>query len=95
MSMLEQKLKLPRDLVKIENGEKVLFLNPSAPDWIVVSKNGAAILRLCNGKRTVEDISESLSMFWRKGSKSDIIKFIEGIISNTSFFSPPSTLPVY
>jgi len=93
--MLEQKLKLPRDLVKIENGEKVLFLNPSAPDWIVVSKNGAAILRLCNGKRTVEDISESLSMFWRKGSKSDIIKFIEGIISNTSFFSPPSTLPVY
>jgi radical SAM protein with 4Fe4S-binding SPASM domain len=95
MSMSEQKLKLPSDLVKIENGEKVLFLNPSAPDWIVVSKKGAAILQLCNGKRTVEDISESLSMFWRKGSKSDIIKFIEDIISNTTFFFPPSTLPAY
>jgi radical SAM protein with 4Fe4S-binding SPASM domain len=93
--MLEQKLKLPSDLVKIENGEKVLFLNPSAPDWIVVSKNGAAILQLCNGKRSVEDISESLSMFWRKGSKAEIIKFIENIISNTTFFSPPTTFPVY
>lgn len=95
MSILHQKLKLPNDFVKIENGERVLFLNPSAPDWIVVSKNGAAILQLCNGKRTVEDISESLSMFWRKGSKAEIIKFIESIISDTTFFSPPSTLPVY
>ena len=95
MSILQQKLKLPNDFVKIENGEKVLFLNPSAPDWIVVSKNGAAILQLCNGKRTVEDISESLSTFWQKGSKAKIIHFIENIISDTTFFSPPSTLPVY
>jgi len=77
MSLLQQKLKLPNDFVKIEEGGKVLFLNPSVPDWIVVSKNGAAILQLCNGKRTVEDISEALSTFWRKGSKVEIIKFIE------------------
>jgi len=38
MSILQKKLKLPNDFVKIENGEKVLFLNPGAPDWIVVSK---------------------------------------------------------
>lgn len=95
MSLLQQKLKLPNDFVKIEEGGKVLFLNPSVPDWIVVSKNGAAILQLCNGKRTVEDISEALSTFWRKGSKVEIIKFIENIISDTTFFSPPSTYPVY
>jgi len=95
MSILEQKFKIPNDFVKIENGEKVLFLNPNAPDWIVVSKNGAAILQLFNGKRTVEDIAESISTFWRKGSKAEIIKFIENVISDTTFFSPPSARPAY
>jgi hypothetical protein len=95
MSILQQKFQLPNDLIKIERGEKVLFLNPSSPDWIVVSKNAAAILQLCNGKRTVEDISDSLSRFWRKGSKTQIIKFFESIISDTTFLSPPSTPQVY
>ena len=95
VSILQQKPKLPSDFVKIKKGDKVLFLNPSAPDWIVVSPNGAAILLLCNGKRTVENISESLSMFWRKGLKAEIIQFIENIITNTTFFSPPTASPVY
>ncbi|HEY9160229.1 MAG TPA: radical SAM protein [Desulfomonilia bacterium] len=95
MSILQQKLKLPNDFVKIKKGNKVLFLKPSAPDWIVVSKNGAAILQLCNGKRTVEDISESLSMFWRKDSKEKIIKFLENTISNTTFFAPSSAIQIY
>jgi radical SAM protein with 4Fe4S-binding SPASM domain len=95
MSILQQKLKLPTDLVKIKKGDKVLFLNPNAPDWIVVSPNGAAILQLCNGRRTVENIAESLQKFWRKDSKAKIINFIKNIISDTTFFSPPSTLPVY
>ena len=94
--ILKQRLKLPIDVVKIKKHAKVLFLSPSVPDWIVVSQNGAAILQLCNGKRTVEDISESLSTFWRKNSKNEIIKFFEDIISNTTFFSPPpKKIPVY
>ena len=95
MSILQHKFKLPNDFIKIERGEKVLFLNPSSPDWIVVSKNAAAILQLCNGKRTVEDISDSLSKFWRKGSKAQIIKFFESIISDTTFLSSPFTPLVY
>ena len=87
VSILHQQLKLPIDIVKIKKNDKVLFLNPSAPDWIVVSKNGAAILQLCNGKRTVEGIADALSMFGRKDSKEEIIKFFEDIISNTTFFS--------
>ena len=86
-SILHRKLKLPIDVVKIKKNDKVLFLNPSAPDWIVVSKNGAAILQLCNGKRNVEGIADALSMFGRKDSKEEIIKFFEDIISNTTFFS--------
>jgi radical SAM protein with 4Fe4S-binding SPASM domain len=95
MSILQQRLKLPAGLVKIKKGEKVLFLNPNAPDWIVVSHNGAAILQLCDGKRSVEDISESLSTFWRKDSKQEITKFFENVISNTTFFSPSTTPTIY
>lgn len=89
MPILSQQLKLPIDFIKIKKHNKVLFLNPSAPDWIVVSPNGAAILQLCNGKRTVEDISKSLSTFWKKNSKEEVVRFFEDIISNTTFFSPP------
>jgi radical SAM protein with 4Fe4S-binding SPASM domain len=91
VSILHQKLKLPIEVVKIKKKDKVLFLNPSVPDWIVVSKNGAAVLMLCNGKRTVGDISESLSSFGRKSSKKEIISFFENILSNTTFFSPAMT----
>lgn len=91
MSIDKHQLKLPSDVVKIKKGDKVLFMRPSAPDWIVVSKNGAAILQLCNGKRTVEDIAQALSNFGRKDSKSEIIKFFENITSNTTFFSPLNT----
>ena len=89
MSILHQQLKLPSGVVKIKKNDKVLFLNPVIPDWIVVSENGAAILQLCNGKRSVEDISDSLSTFGRKDSKNEIISFFENILSNTTFFSPP------
>lgn len=96
LPILKRQLKLPIDVVKIKKNDKVLFLSPSVPDWIVVSQNGAAILKLCNGKRTVEDISESLSTFWRKNSKNEIIKFFSDITSNTTFFSPSDKkTPVY
>jgi radical SAM protein with 4Fe4S-binding SPASM domain len=96
VSILHQQLKLPIDVVKIKKNDKVLFLNPGVPDWIVVSKNGAAILQLCDGKRTVEGIADALSMFGRKDSKKEIIKFFEDITSNTTFFSPPNIkTPVY
>jgi radical SAM protein with 4Fe4S-binding SPASM domain len=95
MSVLQQKIKFPAEFVKIKKGEKVLFLNPNNPDWIVVSQNGAAILQLCNGKRSIEDISQALSLFWRKESKKEIINFLENVISNTTFFSPSTTPPIY
>ena len=95
MSVLHQKIKLPNGFVKIAKGEKVLFLNPTVPDWVVVNKNGAAILQLCNGKRTVEDIAESLSKFWRKGSKEEILDFFQNIISTTNFFTDDFSKQVY
>jgi len=96
MSFLQTKLKLPDNFVKKKKGDKVLFINPLAPGWVVVNQDGAAIIQLCNGKRTIEDISESLSTFWKKNSKNEIIEFFENIISNTNFFSQVNTeVPEY
>lgn len=94
MDILHQQLKLPIDAVKIKKNDKILLLNPNVPDWIVVSKNGAAILQLCDGKRSVERIADALSMFGRKDSKKEIIKFFEDIISNTTFFSLTNIEPL-
>ena len=96
MTILQKKFKLPDNHIVLNRDNKVLFLNPSAPDWIVVTKNGAAILKLCNGKRTVEDISKALSRFWSGISKEDIVNFFKNIDSNTTFLSLPIVKsPIY
>lgn len=84
---LNTRLKLPKNVVKKIKRDKVLFLNPEAPDWIVVSKNGAAILQLCNGKRSIRDIANALSQFGRDNFKEEIFGFFSEILSKTTFFS--------
>ena len=95
MSVLKQKPRMPAGCVKIEKGGKVLFLKPQEPDWIVVSPNGGIVLQLCNGKRSVEEIAKSLSIFRGEGTKEEIAGFLEQIISSTTFFAEPSAPPTY
>ncbi len=52
---------LPLDTVLIERDGKFLFLSPSRPDWIVVNKNTAISLSLCDGSRTKDEIRNELS----------------------------------
>lgn len=49
-------LKLPPSVEQIERGDKVIFLNPEMPAWLVTNANGASLLSLCNGENAVEDI---------------------------------------
>ncbi|MDP3014070.1 MAG: hypothetical protein Q8M92_07515, partial [Candidatus Subteraquimicrobiales bacterium] len=52
---------LPHDILIKKKGDKFLFLNPSAPAWIITNSNGANALKLCNVKRTVSEISKRIS----------------------------------
>ena len=45
----------------MEHGDKILFLVPSKPDWVITNKNGAIAISLCNGERTIEDIKHILA----------------------------------
>ena len=53
---------LPDETVVFTEGDKVLFLIPSKPDWVIVNKNTALALALCNGNNTINDIKEKLSI---------------------------------
>ena len=87
--MIDQSPKLPVNFVTRRKGDKFLFLNTKVPDWIVTNSNGALALRLCNGKRTIGNISSILSTFAKRDIKDEISNFFQEIISKTNFFSTP------
>ncbi len=80
-------LKLPKDIKVLKKEKKYLFLSPSIPAWIVVNANGARALKLCNGKRTVEEISRILS---KNTPKEQSVKdFFQEAAAATRLFSFP------
>lgn len=52
------KPKLPRGTFVDYRNELYLFLNPSAPTWVFVDEITALLLLLCNGNRTIRDITK-------------------------------------
>ncbi|MBU3544166.1 radical SAM protein [Polynucleobacter sp. MWH-Mekk-B1] len=78
-------LKLPADSVMIERSGKFLFLVPSKPDWLVTNANGAYVLSLCDGIRSVDQILESVGQQGLSVNEANI--FISLQISN-GFFNP-------
>lgn len=50
--------KLPDTAQIIAEGDKVLFLIPEKPDWVITNTNTAFLLSLCTGKNSIEDISK-------------------------------------
>jgi len=43
-------------------------------------------LQLCNGKRTVQEIADSLTVYQKQNSKDKIVEFFTEILTNTDFF---------
>lgn len=66
-------LKLLDETVILERDDKVLFLVPSKPDWILTNKNVAEVLRLCNGKNTIGDIRHIISAHSNSSEAIDIL----------------------
>lgn len=80
-----EQLNLLPDTVMIEREGKFLFLVPSKPDWIVTNSNGAYILSLCNGNRSLEMIG---GMAEERGLKAaEASKFLKQL-NESNFFEP-------
>jgi len=71
----------------MKKGNKVLFLNPSSPAWIITNFNGAQALKLCNGKRTVSDIIKKISSIVNRDTTEEIHKFFQEVVSESNFFT--------
>jgi len=87
VTILEHRYKLPSNIVIKRKGVKYLFLNIIKPGWIVTNSNGALALKLCNGKRTIGEISSILSKVAKRDTKDEINNFFQEIIFKTKFFS--------
>ena len=85
--MLAQRYRLPAGIIIKKRGGKYLFLDPAKPDWRITNVNGAAALKLCNGKRTVNDIIRILSKAASRDVTDEIKHFFEELTSPSSFFS--------
>lgn len=78
-----QNVKLLDETVMIERDGKYLFLVPSKPDWIVTNSNGAYLLSLCDGSRTVEEIIEAAGQ--KSIRTAGVRSFVEKLIENGFF----------
>lgn len=85
--MAETIITLPREIVFKRKAKKFLVLNGAVPDWVVTNSNGALALKLCNGKRTIGQISSILSTIVNRDIKDEISIFFREITSTTNLFS--------
>jgi len=85
--MIEKLPKLPPNFIIKRKGNKFLFLNTTVPDWVVTNSNGALALKLCDGKRTIGEISSILSKIAKRDTKDEINNFFQEIIFKTNLFS--------
>lgn len=94
MTIVEQRHKLPSDIIIKRKGEKFLFLSPSVPSWIITNSNGASALKLCNGKRTIGEISKIISRFAKRDTTDEILNFFQEITSQSNLFAFSDTRPL-
>jgi radical SAM protein with 4Fe4S-binding SPASM domain len=62
----EKKPKLPPNLAHQHKGDLHLLIHPEKPYWLVVNDTAWEIVKLCDGKNDVKDISSSLATKYRK-----------------------------
>ncbi len=87
-------LQAPPELFIDVRNDEYLILNPLGPWWFIGSKLHSDFIKLCNGKRSVQDIFELL-LPYHKGIKIDqIIRFVRTIYQ-LKFFSYGEKQPIH
>ena len=82
------------ELVQQSRNGVFLLIDPSAPNWVSVNRLGSAIIRSCDGRKTLRELAEEMNSRFRVNS--DLVaSFIRlaaeaGVISNT-----PSLMKAY
>lgn len=88
-------LTLPSAVQKFERKDKVVFINPDIPSWLVTNKNGEFLISLCNGSASVEDIVDAFSESQGEEYRKEIENFYHQAIASRIFELPAKgTVPM-
>jgi len=82
------KYKLPKNIAKYEKDDRVLYINPDIPAWVVVNKSSSILLELCDGENELNDIIESYVDVTGEGNRAKIISFFDNVIRSGIFGRP-------
>lgn len=85
---MSAKYKLPQNIAKFEKDDRVLYINPDIPAWIVVNKNSSILLELCNGENELDDIIESYVDVTGEVNKAMVTRFFDNVIRSGIFGHP-------
>lgn len=57
--------------------EMYLFLDPAVPSWVIINRDGSEILRLCDGKRSPEEIAKLVNREHPDMTVKDTLQWVE------------------
>jgi radical SAM protein with 4Fe4S-binding SPASM domain len=78
----------PSDLCVIEREGKWLVLNPGVPAWICTNATGVALLKLCDGTRSTEEVLRNFATLSPQTSSLDALAFLKRA-AGAGIFAPP------
>ena len=81
-------LSLPSTVQKFERDDKIVFINPDIPSWLVTNKNGELLISLCNGSTSVEDIVDVFSESQGEEYRKEVEDFFHLAIASRIFELP-------
>lgn len=88
-------LRLPKSVQRFERGDKIVYINPDVPSWVVSNHNGDLVLSLCNGDYSTDEIVEQFRAQYGNSVANDIQYFISKLIESRLFEIPPeSQVPI-
>ena len=89
------KLRLPQNIQIITEGEKTIFFNPDVPSWVVTDNNGCALLKLCDGRMTLEEITHLFEDEYGNEAGETVNRFLRYALESQLFDIPhPDEVPI-
>lgn len=82
-------LQLPEVVQRFERGDKIVYINPDIPSWVVTNHNGDLVLSLCHGEYSTDDIVDQFRELYGTETAIVIQSFIKKTIESRLFDSPP------
>ncbi len=80
--MKHKLLKLPSDVQRFTRGDKVIFINPALPAWVVTNELGAMVLSLFDGTVDASGVAEVVAEALGPQSRGKVLDFCQRVVDS-------------